>query len=96
MFREGKRVGGANCRLMALPGEGRIGIATSKKIGAKPLRNRAKRRVREGLLRNESRVDGNLDYVVVVTPQGAAAPFDAIVGELAELLDAMDRRWAGE
>ncbi|MCO5297772.1 MAG: ribonuclease P protein component [Fimbriimonadaceae bacterium] len=96
MFREGKRVGGANCRLMALPGEGRCGIATSKKIGSKPLRNRAKRRFRESLRRNDPHVNGNLDYVLIVTPQGAGAAFEAIVGELRTMLEAMDRRWAGE
>lgn len=81
---------------MALPGKGRIGIATSKKIGSKPLRNRAKRRFREALLHSDQHVNGNLDYVLIVTPQGANAGFEAIAGDVREMLGAMDRRWEGE
>ena len=89
-------MGGGCCRLMALPGEGLVGITTSKKIGNTPQRNRAKRRFREGWRKQEARVRGNLDYVLIVTPQGAGAPFGALVEELGSLLDAMSARWEGD
>ena len=95
MFREGKREGGETCRLLALTGTGLVGFATSKKIGNTPQRNRAKRRAR-ACWRAYSTRRSNLDYIVLVTPQGAEAPFETLKNELGAHLDAMHRRWAAE
>ena len=93
VFAQGLRESGRFCRLIASSGEGLIGIATAKKIGAKPRRNRAKRRVREAIRplaeRNEL-----LDSVVVVTVAALDCPFEDLQNELRELFGRMNARWA--
>jgi len=87
------REAGRLLRLISLPGEGLVGIATSKKIGGKPPRNRAKRRVREAI-RTSGGPIRNLDLVVIVNPSGAAAPFEALIQEWNELRARTETRWA--
>ena len=71
--------------MIALPGNGLLGFATSKKIGAKPRRNRALRRFREAVrlqpqIRNEA-----YDFVVIVNVAGAEAAFQRIQEEVRNL-----------
>ena len=86
------REAGRLLRLASLPGEGMIGIATSKKIGGKPSRNRAKRRVREAI-RTSTGACRNLDVVVIVSPNGAKAPFADLVAEWSTLVAQSESRW---
>lgn len=89
----GIRVGFPLVQLCALEGVGKIGIATSRKIGSKPKRNREKRRMREAFRKNQDRVCANLDYVAVASLRTASAPFQALTEELGRALDEMNRRW---
>jgi ribonuclease P protein component len=95
VFTEGKRASGPLARLISLPGTGLLGIATSKKIGSKPPRNRAKRRFREAI-RTQNLVDSALDYVLVVQTSGADAPFERIQEEMRRLFQEAGKRWASE
>ena len=96
IFREGKRAAGRHCRLTALPGEGFVGVATSKKIGNKPQRNRAKRRFREVLRELEDRLDPRLDYVVMALPSSTEAKLEEISSDLRSLVGSINERWAAE
>jgi ribonuclease P protein component len=79
-----------------LPGSGLIGIATSKKIGGKPQRNRVKRRYREALMANQNIIDQSLDAVVIVSPKAANATLPQLRSDVAVLLDRIKARWAAE
>jgi ribonuclease P protein component len=81
--------------LNSLPGQGLLGIATSKKIGVTPKRNKVKRRFREAV-RLQSLVAPNLDYVLIVKQDAANAPFERIQIEVRTLFDEAKRRWAEE
>jgi len=82
--------------VIALPGTGLIGIATSKKIGTKPQRNRAKRRFREAIRQQPQILNPRLDIVVVVTEAGSGATFDRIREEVKALFGKAIERWAEE
>jgi ribonuclease P protein component len=77
-----------------LPGKGLIGYATSKKIGGKPQRNRAKRRYQEAVRLSKDCIERRLDYVVVVSPAGANAAFHEAKLEVEGLLRKVNARWA--
>jgi ribonuclease P protein component len=79
-----------------LPGKGLIGVATSKQIGAKPQRNRAKRRLRECVRIHRNLIDNQLDYVFIVNLKAATATFPQLLCEAAELIDKSNGRWASE
>lgn len=96
IFKTGKRVSGTFCRLSAIPGEGLVGIATSRKLGAHPQRNRGKRRFREALRAEITSLEERLDYVLVILPAGAEAPYDAIREDLRTVFQKMGERWESE
>lgn len=97
VFAQGRRANGPLLRVIAFfPGSGLVGIATAKKIGDRPARNRAKRRVREAVRLLSDPHDLRLDYVVVVSPAAANAPFSQIQEELARLVPGAKERWAEE
>jgi ribonuclease P protein component len=82
--------------LTALPGDGLLGIATSKKIGNKPQRNRAKRRFREVLRELRSELHPQLDYVVVALPSSTEALLPEINDDVRSLIEDLNKRWAAE
>lgn len=57
----------------------RIGITVSRKIGKANVRNRAKRRLREVFLANQSRLAEGTDIVIVARFKTAQAPFELLV-----------------
>jgi ribonuclease P protein component len=93
IFAEGRRVRGSLATVVALPGTGLVGIATAKKIGSKPERNRAKRRIREAIRLETHSPDLRFDFVIIVSVQGAAAPFVRIQEEIRTLLSLAVERW---
>lgn len=79
--------------MTASRGTGLIGIATAKKIGNAPQRNRAKRRFREVLRSLPECLDSRLDYVVVVLAASTDAKLDQIRTQLADLARELNNRW---
>lgn len=96
VFRDGGRVLGEFARASFLRGNGRIGISTSKKIGSKPQRNRARRRYTEAMRENRDRINDSLDIVVIISPTAAEATFPQLRRDAAVLLDRINARWAAE
>ena len=96
IFGEGRRVAGSLARLTTLPGTGLVGVATAKKIGGKPDRNRAKRRFKEAIRLQSEMLDPRLDYVFVVLAKEAEPPFMKVHEEVAVLIDQAKQRWAKE
>lgn len=96
IFAEGRRASGRLLTVRTLPGEGRLGIATAKKIGCHARRNRARCRVREAIRSLEIASSLNLDWIVTVSPSGANAGMEELKAEVRVLFDAMVERWAGE
>ena len=72
-----------------LPGDGRLGITATRKVGNAVLRNRARRRVREiyRRWRATAPLAVSLEVVVNVMARAATAPFPALDAELRALLD---------
>jgi ribonuclease P protein component len=81
----GRRVSGPNLLLFARPGEGRLGVTVSKKVGGAVLRNRVKRWIRDCYRRRRPEFPRGLDLVVVARPPAAAADHGAVCRELASL-----------
>lgn len=97
IFARGKRASGPLGRVSALrPGTGLVGIATAKKIGGKPQRNRARRRFREAVRLQSEIVRPAFDFVIVVNQTGADAPFERIQEEVRRLFGEAVNRWADE
>jgi ribonuclease P protein component len=78
-----------------MPGTGLVGIATSRKIGTAPRRNRTKRRFREAI-RLQTLTHQGLDYVLIVKQDAATAPFERILIDVAALFQEAKGRWADE
>ncbi|MBC8065111.1 MAG: ribonuclease P protein component [Chlorobia bacterium] len=93
VFKGGKRVSTSNFRLTADKGEGRVGVATSKKIGCHARRNWVKRRIRESIYSFESSLRTDLDYIVIATPNVLTMDFVAIREELKDATRRMNERW---
>jgi len=66
-----------------------VGIVASRRVGGAVTRNRAKRRIRESLLRVELRRD--TAYVVVATPDVATMEFDRLVRGLGDAIAGSER-----
>jgi ribonuclease P protein component len=96
IYKSGKRVSTPNLRLSADRGDGRIGIATAKKIGSHARRNWVKRRIRECMRSLESTLRPDLDYIVIATPNVSELAYFAIAEELTDATRRMNERWAAE
>ena len=83
-------------RICYLTGAGQIGFATSKKIGSRPRRNKARRRVQAAFRINGATIHPELDYVVIIGQDAAIAPFGRIGEEVETLLLRVREKWAGE
>jgi len=73
-------------------GEGRlpqVGIVASRRVGNAVTRNRAKRRVREALMR--VRLRGDTAYVVIASPGVATMGFDCLVRGLGDAIAESER-----
>lgn len=93
IFSTGQRVTSPDLRVFSLPGSGLAGVATSRSIGSKPERNRAKRRVREAFW--VCGIDGStLDWVLVVKASAVRADFETLVAQMTELKRESLARWA--
>ena len=66
-----------------------VGLVASRRVGGAVTRNRAKRRLREALLRVELR--GDTAYVVVASPDVATMGFDRLVHGLGDAIAESER-----
>ncbi len=71
--------------LFARPGNGRIGITVSRKVGGAVVRNRVKRWIRECYRRRKTDFPGQIDVVVVARNAAADAGHAGICRELSAL-----------
>lgn len=94
IFSEGLRVNGSFARVSCLSGTGLLGFATSRKIGGKPQRHLQRRRFREALRVGNAPLLSDLDYVVILGPSCATAPFARITEEARDLIVRANERWA--
>jgi ribonuclease P protein component len=81
----GRRLSGPNLLLFALPGDGRLGVTVSKKVGGAVLRNRVKRWIRECYRRRRPEFPRGVDLVVVARPPAASADQATVCRELTGL-----------
>jgi ribonuclease P protein component len=82
--------------MISLPGTGLIGIATSKKLGSAPARNRVKRRFREAIRTQPEIANSELDVVIIVSASSAGESFVRIQEEVRKMCEETKRRWASE
>jgi ribonuclease P protein component len=96
IFETGRRVQGKLCRISSLPGEGKVGIATAKKIGNRPQRHAVRRRIQAALREIDFRPNRPLDLIVIATTAAAGVGTREIAEELTGLLRKTQERWADE
>ena len=75
-------------RVLASPGNQRLGIVASKKVGGAVVRNRVRRRIRELVRQRLPHWYSEFDVVLIVRPAAAVAEF----AELAAALDQLANR----
>ncbi|MBI5707574.1 MAG: ribonuclease P protein component [Armatimonadetes bacterium] len=95
VFQEGLRVQGTFCRLSGLKGTGLLGIATPKKLGSSPRRNRLKRRLKEAVRLSGATREG-LDIVIIGVAAALDAPFKELQDDLAEAFRKLHKRWEND
>jgi ribonuclease P protein component len=78
----GRRVSGSHLLLFGQPGNGRLGITVSRKVGGAVLRNRLKRWIRDCWRRRRPEPPSALDVVIVARPPAAQADHPAICREI--------------
>jgi ribonuclease P protein component len=85
----GRKLGGKHFVVLVAPGDGRLGITVSKKVGNAVTRNRVKRLVKEFVrAANGDRGRWTLagrDLVVIARPSAAALGFAEVSVDLARL-----------
>jgi ribonuclease P protein component len=86
IFTEGMRASGPNLRVLRLPGTGFVGVATPKKIGARPRRNHQRRRLQVGFAQ-EIGPQPQWDVVLIA---GSTLPLLA----LSDLRSELRQRWS--
>ncbi|RYG26615.1 ribonuclease P protein component [bacterium] len=96
IFSDGRRASGPIARIACLPGTGLIGFATSRKLGGKPQRNRQRRRFKAALQDCAELLHPAMDYVVILGPSCAEAPWRRITEEARDLIVRANARWAEE
>ena len=79
--------------MLAAPGNGLVGIATAKVLGAHPARNRMKRRMREIVRQAPTVWRKDLDYVVVMKALSATTDFSGLLDEAVQLAVTLNKRW---
>ncbi len=70
----------------------RVGYTVSKRVGNAVVRNRVRRRLREGVRGNSPILCAGMDYVIIALPQSARMEFGVLCNELSSLLQEV-RGW---
>lgn len=78
-------------RSRALEGEARLGIVATRRLGCAPVRNRAKRLVREAFRSTRELWSQGMDLVVIVRRPPTGASLDSVVAELRDARPAIER-----
>jgi len=78
-------------RSRALEGEARLGIVATRRLGSAPVRNRAKRLVREAFRSTRELWSQGMDLVVIVRRPPSGATLDSFVAELMGARPAIER-----
>lgn len=79
--------------ICAANGHGKVGIATSKKIGEKPPRNLLKRRIREAIRAVPHLVREDLNYVVIASVSASRISYAELALQTKELFELANDRW---
>jgi ribonuclease P protein component len=94
VFKSGERLQGKYMRLIYTPAKfpkEKVAFACPKKVGKAPIRNRAKRRVREAYRLHQSLFTLPIDIIFFAKFDASKAPFEAIVAELKYLASKLPR-----
>ena len=83
-------------RLIAAPGQGLIGVTTSKSLGCIARRAAFKRRGREAVRAAQDQVSTRLDYVLAIGESAKDRSFDEICSQVRQMFVTMKERWANE
>ncbi|MEA2023280.1 MAG: ribonuclease P protein component [Actinomycetota bacterium] len=89
VFRTGRSARSGEIRVICAAGERglpQVGIVASRRVGGAVMRNRAKRRLREALMRVG--LEPDTAYVVIASPGVITASFDRLVRELDDAVTA--------
>jgi ribonuclease P protein component len=70
--------------MLECPGTGLVGLAIAKRVGSKPQRNRARRRLREALARVE--LSSDRDRIFIGGSRLLTRPLPELIAQLEDLL----------
>ncbi|MBS1704591.1 MAG: ribonuclease P protein component [Armatimonadetes bacterium] len=93
IYREGSRAAGRICRLLSLPGTGKIGVSTLRAFGSKPRRNVVKRRMKAAIGNPRTQEWLGFDWVVQATRDAEKASVAELRDDIFELREQLLRRW---
>jgi len=108
LFDKGQRQDSTNLRILSYPGNGGLGIATSKKIGCHARRNHCKRKIvaiireaqKAGVLEQNNELQGENrrcltqnDWAVVVKKDICNVPYQALVTEVLTAFYRSSDKW---
>ncbi len=65
IYKEGKSYSDSNILLLVVKGSGRVAFAAGKKLGSAPVRNRAKRLMRECYRVNSDNASNEVDFIMI-------------------------------
>ncbi len=95
VFSAGRSVNSLYFRIVALPGSGKVGIATSKSIGCHAQRNKIKRRVKVIVQFHQAILSNSFDWVFVVKKSASELSFDQLKENLCTSLETAKLKLAG-
>ena len=93
IYNQGRRFRGDFLTLIVSPGKGLVGIATSKKLGAKPQRNRQKRRI-HAMLQTQANLLNTQDIVLVVSVKCQEVDHATLSSDFTQLMEEA-QKWVG-
>jgi ribonuclease P protein component len=79
--------------VMALP---RMGVIASRKVGPSVVRNKAKRRCREGFRLLQSGLPQGIDVLLIARARLKTASFNDFMAELAKVFAKVQKDWSGK
>ncbi len=98
VYKRGRSVPGAYIVMYRLKNDlgcNRFGITVSKKVGKAVVRNRVRRLIRQSIVNQFNRFEGNYDYIIVARVRANKASLFDVEKNLRYLISTIDKKKSG-